>query len=161
MTADQEGAPMTFRQVKDIITLVRNCHRQLREWLELPRTRTRDDATARLMEMLRRDENALQIAMTQMGSDEDQAVLNTWLQYAPSEEVTDTLKLIRFDANLPIDEVLARKQRLDDALLRLYGQLASSCSAPRVQELFRRLHEYTESRVHSQSWAVRDPQGPQ
>ncbi|MBI1312297.1 hypothetical protein GC176_13490 [bacterium] len=150
---------MTFQQVKDIIALIRNGHQHMHECLELPRTGTSDGATSQLMQALCQDERELQIILTRIGADEDAAVLNTWLQYAPTDELTGALNGLWFDADLPIDEVVARKQRFDVAILQLYGQLESSCSVPRVQELFRTLREYTESRMQNQSWAVRDPQG--
>jgi len=148
---------MNFCQVKDVVQYIRNCHRLLRDWLEAPRTRTNDAAKAKLLEGLRKDEQALQVALSRINGDKNASALNTYVQYAPYESLAETLKNIRIDPDMPIDEVVGRKQEFDEALIELLQQLKTSSSAPRVQELFETLLEYTESQVQNQSWAVRDP----
>lgn len=147
---------MAYQQIKDVIAHIRNCHRLLRDGLEQSRVRTDDAATARLMEGLRQDEHQLQLALTRIGADDNPSVLETWLQYPPNELLTTALQHVRFDKDMPIDQIVARKQEFDQVMLQTYQQLQSASSAPQFQEFFQHLIDYTETRIKNQSWAVRD-----
>lgn len=149
---------MAYQQIKDVIAHIRNCHRMLRDWLEQSRTRTDNAAVARLIEALRQDEHYLQLALTRIGAKDNPSVLETWLQYPPDELLATALQQVRFDKNIPIDEVVVQKQKFDRVMLQAYRQLQLASSAPRFQEFFQHLIDYTETRIKNQSWAVRDPE---
>lgn len=149
---------MSYQQVKDIISQIRDCHRCLREWLEQSRMDADNPAVSEMMKSLRQEEHQLQIALTRIGANGDQGVLDTWLQYTPDEELKQALESARFDEGMPISEVLVRKQEFDRAMLEAFRQMVTVSSAPRVRELFEQLVEYSESRIQNQSWAVRDPE---
>lgn len=149
---------MPYQQVKDVISQIRDCHRCLREWLEQSRTDADNAAVAEMMKSLRQEEHQLQIALTRIGADGDQGVLETWLQYPPDESLKQALESARFDEGMPVSEILGRKQEFDRAMLEAFQQMLTVSSASRVTELFEQLIEYSVSRIQNQSWAVRDPE---
>lgn len=44
---------------------------------------TEQNAMHRLIEVLRQDERRLQLALTHIEADEDEGIMETWLQYSP------------------------------------------------------------------------------
>lgn len=149
---------MPFRQVRDVIRQLRDCHRSLREWLEQSRIRINNAAVAQMTQSLREDEHQLQLALSRIGADSDPAILDTWLQFSPDESLKQALNDVRFDCDMTIDDIVNRKQNFDRAMLNAYRQMQTVSAAPRVQALFDQLIEYSESRIQKQSWAIRDPE---
>ena len=150
---------MTYKQVRDVVGRIRVCHQRMRESLERPRTRSPDPRTRRVLEALRRDEQELQLCLAQFDRPDQQLLLDTWLQYAPVEELWEVLDQIEFTPEMTADEVVALKLEFDQALIRLLRQLGSQTAIPRVAEFFALLRENVESRASRQAWGVREYQG--
>jgi len=147
---------MTYQQVRDVVRKMRGAHQQLRDALERPRSQTGDARTRLMLEALRREEQELQLALAQYGTQGQESLLNTWLQYVPDEEVMDTLDRIEFTPEMSADEVVAAKLDFDQALMALLRQLAEQTAAPRVRELFTTLLENIQSRTSAQVWSIRE-----
>lgn len=147
---------MTYEQVRDILTRIRSFHRRLRDELEQARPRSNDERTRFLLEVLRRDEQAMNIALGKYQQNGGVNVLATWIQYVPDEEAARLLHETRFTEDLTPEEMVNRKLEIDQALAELYGQLAEQTSAAQVAELFSSLADLTNQRLTDQGWQVRD-----
>lgn len=147
---------MTYQQVRDIVKRLRESHQQLRIALERPRSRTDDARTRLMLEELRREELDLQIILTRYEEESSEALLDTWLQYVPDQEVIDALNTMKFSPEMSADEVVAQKVKFDEAMLDLLKQLREQTAAPRIQSFFNTLFEYLKSRVSQSVWAIRE-----
>ncbi|MCA9108537.1 MAG: hypothetical protein KDA52_01200 [Planctomycetaceae bacterium] len=149
---------MTYKQVRDVVNLMRRSHQQLREVLERPRSRSGDTRTQLILEALRRDEHELQIALARHGAEGQAALLDTWLQYVPDDEIQQTLNSIDFTPEMTADEVVVRKLEFDRSIKDLLRVLAEQTAVPCVQEFFTALLENLESRMVQRAWSVREYQ---
>lgn len=149
---------MTYQQIRDVVHRMRTSHQQLRDSLESPRSRAGDSRTRLMLEALRREEQDLQLVLGLHGINGDEALLDTWLQYVPDDELFETLESIEFTPDLSPDEVMARKLSYDQALISLLQQLVGQTSVPRVQEFFSTLLKNTRSRTAQQVWQIREYQ---
>lgn len=149
---------MTYKQVRDVVKTMREAHQQLRKALERPTSQSPDARTKLMLEVLRREEQELQLALARYGAEGQTALLDTWLQYVPDGEVRQALDEIDFTPKMSAEEVVAHKLEFDQALSELLSQLAGQTAVPRVQEFFTTLLENIESRMSQQAWSVREYQ---
>ncbi|MBX3437924.1 MAG: hypothetical protein KF861_10570 [Planctomycetaceae bacterium] len=148
---------MTYRQIKDIVAWMQQVHRQLQFRLDEPIVT--DSRTQSILLALRREERELQVILARYHAQGEGAILETWLQYVPDDDVCATLAAVEFSSEMSPDEIVVRKLKIDQALATLLGQLAEETSVPRIQEFFRNLREHVESRMARQAWRVCEYQG--
>jgi hypothetical protein len=154
--AAMRGAAMTYEQVRDILNRIRSFHRRLRDELEQVRPTSKDRRTQFLLEALRRDEQAMNIALAKYQRHGGVNVLDTWIQYVPDEETQRLLTENHFSSDMDPEEMLARKAGIDKALADLYRSLSEQTSATQVGELFAGLAQQTLQRLTQESWKVLD-----
>lgn len=147
---------MSYQQIRDILDRIRGMHRRLRDELERARPGAKDSRTQYVLEALRHDEQAMNLALAQYQPRDDNSPLETWIQYVPDDETVRLLDEARFTADMGPDEVIALKVEIDRSLVDFYRRLAEQSSAPRVAELFDRLAEQTVQRLTDQVWRVRE-----
>lgn len=150
---------MAYDQVRDVLKTVRAFHQELGEICQRLSRQTHDARLEFLMEIVRQHEQRFADVLGRYEREGTDGVLNTWLQYTPTEEVRTALDSGRLaDAN-SIGEVAEVVWGFEQALTDLYRQLAESTAAPRVQELFNRLLEQEESKTGKYAWNLEDFQG--
>ena len=149
---------MTYQQVRDVISQMRKAHQRIRDALEEPQSESPDPRTRMMLEALQQEEQELQKVLARSGAQEDDGLLDTWLQYVPDEEVQQVLACMEFAADMPADEIVARKREFDQAMADLLRRLADETSVPRVEEFFRRLLENIETRTAQKAWSLREYQ---
>lgn len=147
---------MSYQQVGDILERIRTVHRRLRDRLEEVRPRAKDERTRFVLESLRRDEQAMNLALAQFQPPDENSPRDSWLQYIPDEDTQRLLDETRFTTDMAPEELLARKVEIDRSLVDLYQRLSEQSSAPRVSDLFTRLAEQTNQRLTDHSWQIRD-----
>jgi len=147
---------MTYEQVRDILERIRSFHRRLRDALEEARSTSKDERTQFLLEEIRRDEQAMNLALAKYQRHGVVNVLDTWIQYVPDEDARRLLRETNFNSDMNPDEMFARKSRIDQALAELYQRLAEQSSATQVVELFEGLARYTAQRLMDEGWNVLD-----
>jgi hypothetical protein len=111
-----------------------------------------------MLEALHQEEQELQKVLGRYKAQEQDALLDTWLQYVPDDEVQAALASMDFTPDMPADEVVARKLEFDQALADLLRRLADETSVPRVEEFFRQLLENSETRTSQKAWSLREYQ---
>jgi rubrerythrin len=150
---------MPYDQVRDVLKNVRSFHKELAQTCEELAEQTDDERLQLLMDIVQKHEERFSTVLGQYESDTAEGVLNTWLQYAPTEEIQTALQSARLaDAN-GIGEVAEKVWEFEQALIALYRQLAESISAPRVQELFQTLLEQEENKTGRYAWSLEEFQG--
>ncbi|QDU82390.1 hypothetical protein Pla110_41450 [Polystyrenella longa] len=147
---------MAYQQVKDIVGILKAKHRQIRDALESPRSRTKSAKVALLLEGLRKDEQELQLMLGDAQKNGERQVLETWLQYVPDEELQATVKKIQFTEHMTIEQVIEEKMKFDLAMLEFLDHNIRETSIPKVEEFFTSLREYVRSRAAKHAWATRE-----
>lgn len=150
------GTTMSYKQVRDILDVLRSFHRQLRDALEQVRPTSRDRRTQFLLESIRHDEQAMNVAIAMYQRHGGVNILQTWIQYIPDEETRRLLNTTHFTSDMSPEEMLSRKTRIDKSLADLYRQLAGQTSAARVAEFFDNLARHTDQRLLKESWSLVD-----
>lgn len=147
---------MSYQQVHEILDRIRSAHRRMRDELERARSGADDDRTRRVLEALRQDEQAMNLALGQYQRQDGASPLSTWIQYVPDEETGRLLDEARFTEHMDPDDVLELKVEIDRSLVDLYRRLSEQSSASRVNELFDSLAEQTSQRLVDEVWRARD-----
>lgn len=147
---------MSYQQIREILDAIRKFHRQLRQELEDTYPDTEDPRSKFLMRSLRRGEKEMDMALARYKNEGESSVLDTWIQYVPSEELEDLMLTGHLPAHSSPDEILRWKQNVDEALAAFYHQLGDQVSSPKAKELLESLASGIEQRLLNQSWLARE-----
>ncbi len=147
---------MAYQPVREILDHVRQFHRKLRGQIQAAADTIDDPRTDALLKSIRQGEKEIDLALAEYEKQGDSAVLDTWIQYVPYEDLNDVLRDSKLPAHATPDEAVAWKQEFDKALAAFYRQMADQDAAPRVQAFFESLAATTEQRIVNESWELRD-----
>ena len=146
---------MNFQQVRDVLSSIREYHRQFRDILADAEQHISDDRLQQIADEMRKDEQHWEAALARYREDGENAVLDLWIQYVPEETVVRQLENIQLSAEVTIDELIDDVVRFREALISLYSTLSTSVSAPHAQLLFARLLEMEERTLQQNVWRMR------
>lgn len=149
---------MTYQQVCDILKVVQKHHQRFREALTDIEDRAGFQDTEMVANALKQHELHWQKALAEYGEEGEQAVLNTWIQYAPDRGVSDMLADIVVTPEMTTGDVRQLFIKFHNALVELYATLKDEVAAPRAKEFFTRLLEQEETLTAEQAWAGRSTQ---
>lgn len=149
---------MTYQQVSDILKAIQKHHQRFREALMEIEDRAGFEDTESVARALKHHEQNWQKALAEYGEEGEQAVLNTWIQYAPDQGVHDMLSDIVITPEMTIGDVRQLFIRFHNSLVELYSTLKDEVAAPRAKEFFTRLLEQEETLTAEQAWAGRSTQ---
>ncbi|MCA9025291.1 MAG: hypothetical protein KDA86_08775 [Planctomycetaceae bacterium] len=149
---------MAYQQVRGVVDEIRRAHQQIGRALELSQHESfRIDQEARIiLNEFRRAQRELELILSRYGAEGEDALLDTWLQYVPDAEVHKAVASFEVTLLMSLDDVVRKKLEFDQALIALLKQLAGGTSAPRVQEFFQTLLEYTQAETSQQVWSMRE-----
>lgn len=143
--------------VSEILERIKSFHLRLRDQL-LQRPTVSDSRLNFARDSMCSHEERVIAALENYVREGDRAVLDTWMQFVPVEEIQQTLSntdLITADS---VDELLVRKAAFDEAVIALYQHLAQETAAPHVVEAFSQLAAQATKFATQQSWSLRDPE---
>ena len=147
----------SYTTVRDILRQVSHWHRELLDHCCEGDAADADEAFRPLAEYLTIHERSLQRVLDQDGTQEQDTVLNTWLQYVPAEEVEKVINRWKLKEHPAAEEVTALVLEFDDALIEFYKSLANQAQAPpRINEVFQNLLEAEEWQRLRNAWSIRD-----
>ncbi len=146
---------MSYAQVRDILSRVREGHQRFRDTLAHIEQESNNDGTEWIAKSFRQHEQHWQMALAKSGGDDQDAILNTWIQVVPSEELFSELDDIVVTPEMTLDDVVAAAVGFHSALVNLYRTLSTQVSAPRAKEFLTSLLEYEQTVVAQQAWAAR------
>lgn len=147
---------MNYHQVRDVLKTIRLFHNQLARACERLGDQTDDERLELLMTIVAQYEQRFSAVLNRYEADVAEGVLNTWLQYAPTEEIQDALQTAELaDAN-SVAEIAQMVWEFEEALVNLYRQLAESTAVPRVQELFSSLLEQELNKTGKYAWSLEE-----
>ena len=113
-----------------------------------------------LVEYLVGHEKSVQKVLHHFAPDERDAILNTWLQYVPAEQIDAVFAKRELSNRMTSEEVIDMILEFDDELVELYKTLANHAQAPpRINALFQNLLEMEEWQKLRNAWATRESDG--
>lgn len=136
--------------------MIRAAHRRLRNTLDIVEQRSGSAIAAWLATEMRQRENHWQLALAEFSNGNEDAILDTWLQYVPDESLLERLDDVIATSETSVDHLMAMVNEFHETLGQLYGSLAAGTSAPRLQTFFSRLEELEKTITAEQSWSARD-----
>ena len=98
----------------------------------------------------------MDMALGRYEQEADASILDTWIQYIPSEEIEELMLTGHLPTHSSPDQILAWKQKIDEALVSFYRQLADQVSNPKTKDLLESLASGVEQRLLNQSWLARE-----
>ena len=71
--------------------------------------------------------------------DSHAGLLNSWLEYSPALDVDSVIQSCQLSEQANTDEIFAAAMRFDEALVRLYQEVAEKAVDQRTRDLFKDL----------------------
>lgn len=156
-TTPRWSQPAGSEPVSEILERIKGFHLRVRDQL-LQRPTVSDDRLNFARDSICAHEERVIAALEDYVRDGDRAVLDTWVQFVPVEEIQQALSGTDLVTAASVDELLARKAAFDDAVIALYQHMAQETSAPHVVEAFSQLAAQAKKFATQQSWSLRDPE---
>jgi rubrerythrin len=130
---------MRFEQVRDVLEYARTVHRQLSEFYKNLGEQAEKERVKMLCDYMSRHEKHLEESLADYEDGAAENVLNTWFQFAPSEEMFATLRDFKVTPALSVDQVVRLAMEVDDCLINYYRTMAESADTEEVREIFNNL----------------------
>lgn len=130
---------MHFKTVKDVVDFSRRLHVQISELYERLSQDTAQARVSMLLDYLKRHEKHLEETLCKFEKDKSQSVLNSWLQYAPDQNLDDVLASININNEMDVDDVVLMALKLDDYFIDLYQGMVDSSGSSAVKAVFQNL----------------------
>ncbi|GEM_PF-799113 len=146
---------MNYKQVRDILDGVRDCHRRFRDALADALQHMKAEDADEIVDAMRQREQRWQLTLAEYEKDGADSVLDTWVQFVPDEAIKQQLDAIHITSEITIDEIAEMAMNFHNALIGLYTVLAGEVTAPRVQQLFSSLLELEQTVAAEQTWSLR------
>lgn len=147
---------MSYEQVRDVLATVRTFHRELGAACGRLSQESDDERLQLLMDIVRQHERRFADVLDRYEEDAAEGVMNTWLQYTPTEQIQSALQSARLAHADSVAEIAQVVWEFERALIDLYRQLAESTAAKRVQELFDALLELEEGKTGKYAWSLEE-----
>ncbi|QJD28555.1 ferritin family protein [Methylococcus geothermalis] len=135
-----------FEQVKDVLDHGKALHDQIRNYYETLKQQA-DNSQIRLkmaLDYLSRHEDEQKEMLERFEENARSAILDTWLQFAPSDHVEELLANAAPRPDMTVDEVVKMACAFDDALVTLYKEAAAEMDDPKARDVFNNLAEASE-----------------
>lgn len=136
---------MAYQRVRDVLDHVTDLHERLRGLAVRATDGTSDERSVILGEFIEEHEGRVRKAIAKAAPASDDLVLDTWLQFAPNEQVEKEIEALRreVDSHPDMDPhvLVSRLVQVQSSIVRLYEILEAESNAPRVREFFASLKE--------------------
>ncbi|MGM0487941.1 MAG: hypothetical protein ACQESR_14410 [Planctomycetota bacterium] len=130
----------TFTQLGDLLEHVRNVHEQAAACCAQAKYST-DDRLNLLLDYFRHWEQRLERFLDTLERQERKAFLDTWVQFAPTEDVNHALSALTHAQDEPPETLVNRCFDLREQILALIDLLADRLKAPDVRDQLSKLAE--------------------
>lgn len=132
---------MHYKTVKDVVDYSRKLHLQISKLYQEISQKQTQERVKMLLDYLQRHEAHLEKSLNQFEHDKSQKVLESWLQYAPDQNISDVLETIEINDHMTTDEVIEMALKLDDYFIVLYTDMVENASSSAVKAVFQNLLE--------------------
>jgi rubrerythrin len=141
----------TYATVRDVLNAAQAFHRQLADFYAQLSECADRDKTRYLLEYFSRHEKTFEEALDEYTEEGADALLDTYMQYAPAEEQLEIPKAAELSPDMDVDQVENIARRLNDSLIDFYEQAAEKVKARKVRDLFLKLKEQQQDDKRKQA----------
>lgn len=135
-----------FEQVRDVLDHGKALHDQIRDYYNTLKKQA-GNSEIRLkmaLDYLSWHEKEQKEMLERFEENARSAILNTWLQFAPSDRVEELLANAAIHPGMSVDEVVQIACAFEDALVTLYKDAAAEMDDPKARNIFNNLAEASE-----------------
>lgn len=136
----------TFTQLGDLLEHLKTVHEQAAACCAQAKYAT-DDRLNLLVDYFRQWEQRLERALETLEREERKAFLDTWVQFAPTEDVDHALSALKHAQDQPPETLVRRCFELREQILALLDLLADRLKAPDVRDHLSKLAEIERQAV--------------
>lgn len=130
-----------MERTRDVLDHVRAFHTRLADYYARLKHEAERERLRMLLDYLSRHEKHLADILTRYEEKASRGLLNAWFQFTPDSDRLGSIREKVLSPDMSCDEVVAVALELDDKVVELYGDMASSAESPEVRELFENLLE--------------------
>jgi len=127
---------VSFKTTRDILDQVKSVHRKLLRYHEDMRDEAGDETIRLLLSYLGRHERNVERALADFEEDARAALLDRWFQFTPDIADSPALRKVDVEPAMAATDVIRTVLEYDEALRRMFVELADTASRPELRELF-------------------------
>ncbi len=148
---------MTYRTIREIIHHVRTIHLEAAKQCS-EADYSRDERLQLLAKLFRRQETALANTLQEYSEVGQRDVLETWIQFVPTDETDQALEALRESTDKSTDTIVRRCLELQEQIVEFFRQLAESSGVPEAQRVLENLAELEHGALQElrMSYATKD-----
>jgi hypothetical protein len=135
----------TYKQVKDLLDVVREYHKQLKQFYTSLSDKTDDKRVQMLLDYMSRYTSNLEEGFAKYTDEVEPKLLDTWIQYVPDPELLSLPDVNNLDINMTVDDVANIAIELDDRLVSFYSEAAERVDYDSLTDVFDRLKEHEQA----------------
>lgn len=143
----------TFQQLKDIFAIVDRVHKEV-AGICASAGEIQDERLKLMVKFFLQWENRLVHGFESLPTEEKQPLLDTWVQFAGTEELDNAVADLRQCPRGDPDKLLSKCFQVQSQILDLLRELSGSQPVPEVREKLSRLAEFEETATRNLSAAV-------
>lgn len=123
----------TFTQLRDLLDYLKNVHEQAAECCAQAKYST-DQRVNLIVDLFGQWEQRLERFLDTLERGQRTAFLDTWVQFAPTEDIDEALSAVKQGRDQPPEILVRRCFDLREQILALFDLLADRLKAPEVRE---------------------------
>lgn len=136
----------TYGQAKDVLAAAVDFHRDLKRFYNRLAEKADRERVKMVLDYMGRHEKDFESALAEMGSDSQDRLLETWMQYAPDDRGLEVPRAQEMGDEMMVDDVVEVALEMDEKLANFYAQAAKLAKMPEVKHLFGKLAEQQEDK---------------
>jgi rubrerythrin len=130
---------MSFDQIKDILKDLRSFHSDVAEFYQRTQDQSGRERIKMLLDYMIKREKTFEEVLDRFLETADQNVLETWVQFTPSQPVTDYLASLKSQPIHSIENLVKIASEIDQHLLAYYQTLINTAPREDVREALQNL----------------------
>lgn len=135
---------MMFKQVKDILTLLQNLHKEIIMYYDHLESKTDKQLVRQLLDHLRKNKDEFRAVIERYEDQGYPPVLETWVQFTPEKSVEKEVEKFHFDDEMSIEEVTKVAVHFDNWLEDILRHLIEKTNSKEARVVFSSLLEVLE-----------------
>ena len=133
------------KQVKDFLDYGRTLHGEIQAYYDKLNEQTDKERIKMLLSYLSRHEQHMEESLQHFEQVTRRDILNIWLEHTPRLNIQDIIEQCALSAGMSLEDVVDLALKFDEALVRLYREVAEKAADARVKAVFQNIVAMEES----------------
>ncbi len=132
------------KQVREFVDFGKHLHGKVKELYEELNEHAELERVKMLLEFLSRHEEHMEESLARFEKDSRRGILEAWLEYSPELDVEAVMRRFPVKEQPSSDEIFQLAMDFDDALVKLYKEVADKVNDSKTKEVFKNLLQLEE-----------------